>query len=227
MLWLRAITAEPKATPFKLPLSHRKCALLHFPENTALPQFYAFVRSFVTTQTFRIFGSSRRKRVNLRGTRQQSARPFFGFVQSRDQHLCPYTNGIQSFLSSSFFSPSFPLMLTPMTTDTTTPSSFERPNKTPKLDHRPSTSSTTMSSSTALRLLVQRHPSHPLAKLPTRGSASAAGYDLYASENVTLPRGGRKVIATGISLAIPRDTMVEWRPGQGWPVSTVSIPVPV
>lgn len=60
-----------------------------------------------------------------------------------------------------------------------------------------------MSSSTALRLLVQRHPSHPLAKLPTRGSASAAGYDLYASENVTLPRGGRKVIATGISLAIP------------------------
>lgn len=57
--------------------------------------------------------------------------------------------------------------------------------------------------SSALRLLVQRHPAHPLAKLPTRGSALAAGYDLYASENVVLPRGGRKIIPTGLCLAIP------------------------
>lgn len=58
-------------------------------------------------------------------------------------------------------------------------------------------------SSAPLRLLVQRHPSHPLAKLPTRGSALAAGYDLYSSEKVVLPRGGRKVVQTGICLAIP------------------------
>ncbi|SPO45473.1 probable dUTP pyrophosphatase [Moesziomyces antarcticus] len=62
---------------------------------------------------------------------------------------------------------------------------------------------TVSASSSALRLLVQRHPAHPLAKLPTRGSASAAGYDLYASEAVVIPRGGRKVVQTGICLAIP------------------------
>ncbi|GAC97482.1 deoxyuridine 5'-triphosphate nucleotidohydrolase [Pseudozyma hubeiensis SY62] len=76
-----------------------------------------------------------------------------------------------------------------------------RPAKHPKLTH------TTMSSSTstsALRLLVQRNPAHPLAKLPTRGSTHAAGYDLYSAEKVVLPsRGGRKVIQTGIHLAIP------------------------
>ncbi|KAN0065640.1 Deoxyuridine 5'-triphosphate nucleotidohydrolase [Thecaphora frezii] len=58
-------------------------------------------------------------------------------------------------------------------------------------------------STSALRLLVCRHPAHPHAKLPTRGSASAAGYDLYSSESVTIEKGKRKVVQTGISLAIP------------------------
>lgn len=61
----------------------------------------------------------------------------------------------------------------------------------------------TTTTSTALKLLVQKHADHPAAKLPTRGSAAAAGYDLYASEKVVLPRGGRKVVQTGICLAIP------------------------
>ncbi|SAM82407.1 probable dUTP pyrophosphatase [Ustilago bromivora] len=88
-----------------------------------------------------------------------------------------------------------------MTTTTIADNNDTRPTKFAKLDH-PAT--TTMSSSNStLRLLVQRHPSHPLAKLPTRGSALAAGYDLYASERVVLPRGGRKVVQTGICLAIP------------------------
>ncbi|SPO23728.1 probable dUTP pyrophosphatase [Ustilago trichophora] len=76
-----------------------------------------------------------------------------------------------------------------------------RPAKSSKLTH-PTTTTATMSSS-PLRLLVQRHPAHPLAKLPTRGSALAAGYDLYSAEKVVLPRGGRKVVQTGICLAIP------------------------
>ena len=91
-----------------------------------------------------------------------------------------------------------------MTIDTvsSTPSSTEetRPSKSAKLTH---TTSTMSSSSSALRLLVQRHPAHPLAKLPTRGSALAAGYDLYSAEKVVVPRGGRKVVQTGICLAIP------------------------
>lgn len=52
------------------------------------------------------------------------------------------------------------------------------------------------------KLLV--HLDSPNARAPTRGSAAAAGYDLYASEDVTLPKsGGRKIVATGIKLAIP------------------------
>ncbi|EPQ27411.1 uncharacterized protein PFL1_04949 [Pseudozyma flocculosa PF-1] len=86
-------------------------------------------------------------------------------------------------------------------------STTERPNKQLKTTHLDSEMSlptqSTSASASALRLLVCRHPAHPLAKLPTRGSASAAGYDLYSSEKVTIERGKRKVVQTGISLAIP------------------------
>ncbi|KIS68923.1 putative dUTP pyrophosphatase [Mycosarcoma maydis] len=73
-----------------------------------------------------------------------------------------------------------------------------RPTKLAKLEE-----AGTMSVNSTVRLLVQRHPSHPLAKLPTRGSALAAGYDLYSAEKVVLPQGGRKVVQTGICVAIP------------------------
>ena len=56
----------------------------------------------------------------------------------------------------------------------------------------------------AMRLLVKRNPAYPLAKLPTRGSAQAAGYDLYACEDATIPRGGRTVVQTGIHIALPQ-----------------------
>ena len=55
----------------------------------------------------------------------------------------------------------------------------------------------------AMRLLVKRNPAYPLAKLPTRGSAQSAGYDLYACEDATIPRGGRTVVQTGIHIALP------------------------
>ncbi|HEY9404827.1 MAG TPA: dUTP diphosphatase [Pyrinomonadaceae bacterium] len=46
---------------------------------------------------------------------------------------------------------------------------------------------------------------HPAAKLPARGSAEAAGLDLFAVEEVTLEaRGGRAMVRTGLSVAIPR-----------------------
>jgi len=46
---------------------------------------------------------------------------------------------------------------------------------------------------------------HPAAKLPARGSAQAAGLDLFAVEEVTLEaRGGRAMVRTGLSVAIPR-----------------------
>lgn len=45
--------------------------------------------------------------------------------------------------------------------------------------------------------------SNELAKIPTRGSVSAAGYDLYSTEEYTLKPLERKLFKTGLSIAIP------------------------
>ena len=47
---------------------------------------------------------------------------------------------------------------------------------------------------------------HPAAKLPTRGSAQAAGYDLYAcldGERREIPPHSTVAIPTGLCIAIP------------------------
>lgn len=44
---------------------------------------------------------------------------------------------------------------------------------------------------------------HATATLPTRGSALAAGYDLSASEAAVIPKGGRAVVSTGLSISVP------------------------
>jgi deoxyuridine 5'-triphosphate nucleotidohydrolase len=44
---------------------------------------------------------------------------------------------------------------------------------------------------------------HPGAQLPTRGSAGAAGLDLYAVERVTIRPGERAAVRTGLAAAIP------------------------
>ena len=44
---------------------------------------------------------------------------------------------------------------------------------------------------------------HPSAKLPTRGSAFAAGLDLYSSEDVVIEAHERAVVKTGLSVAVP------------------------
>jgi dUTP pyrophosphatase len=43
----------------------------------------------------------------------------------------------------------------------------------------------------------------PNAIIPTRGSAFAAGLDLYSSEAKVVPRASRALVKTGIALAIP------------------------
>jgi len=40
----------------------------------------------------------------------------------------------------------------------------------------------------------------PQARLPTRGSAKAAGHDLYANRERTIPARGQDVVPTGISI---------------------------
>ena len=41
------------------------------------------------------------------------------------------------------------------------------------------------------------------AQLPTQGSAQAAGWDLYALERTTVPKGSSVMISTGLACAIP------------------------
>ena len=44
---------------------------------------------------------------------------------------------------------------------------------------------------------------NPKAFVPTKGSEQAAGYDLYSIEETVVPRGGKALVSTGISMAIP------------------------
>lgn len=44
------------------------------------------------------------------------------------------------------------------------------------------------------------------AKLPTRGSAFAAGYDLYAAKETTIPARGKGLVDTDLSMAVPAGT---------------------
>jgi dUTP pyrophosphatase len=43
----------------------------------------------------------------------------------------------------------------------------------------------------------------PSARIPTKGSVSAAGYDLYAVESCFIEKGHRATVKTGIAVAIP------------------------
>lgn len=51
------------------------------------------------------------------------------------------------------------------------------------------------------------------ARLPTRGSAYAAGYDIYASKATVVPARGKALIDTDISMACPAGTCMykTWR----------------
>ncbi|KAJ3993620.1 dUTP pyrophosphatase [Lentinula boryana] len=51
------------------------------------------------------------------------------------------------------------------------------------------------------QLLIKRHSE--TAKIPSRGSALSAGYDLYSAEKKTVPAHGKALVDTQISLAVP------------------------
>ncbi|KAH7171151.1 dUTP diphosphatase [Dactylonectria macrodidyma] len=52
-------------------------------------------------------------------------------------------------------------------------------------------------------------------RLPTRGSAFAAGYDLYAARDTTIPARGKVLVDTDISMAIPDGTYGRIAPRSG------------
>jgi deoxyuridine 5'-triphosphate nucleotidohydrolase len=55
----------------------------------------------------------------------------------------------------------------------------------------------------------------PTAKPPTRGSAYAAGYDLYASKEAVVPARGKVLVDTDISIAVPINTYGRVAPRSG------------
>jgi dUTP pyrophosphatase len=54
------------------------------------------------------------------------------------------------------------------------------------------------------RLLVKKLSDK--ARLPTRGSAFAAGYDVYAAKETTIPARGKALVDTDIAISVPVDT---------------------
>lgn len=54
------------------------------------------------------------------------------------------------------------------------------------------------------------------ARLPTRGSEYAAGYDLYSIEDAVVPcQCGRALVGTGIALSLPEDVYGRVAPRSG------------
>ena len=53
------------------------------------------------------------------------------------------------------------------------------------------------------------------AKLPTRGSPAAAGYDLYSTSSHVIKPGHRDLVSTGISIKIPFNTYARIAPRSG------------
>ncbi|HZG86762.1 dUTP diphosphatase [Paenibacillus sp.] len=67
------------------------------------------------------------------------------------------------------------------------------------------------------RIEVKREPGNEDLPLPVKMSAGASGYDLHAAvgEPVTLAPGERKLIPTGLALAMPNGLEAQIRPRSG------------
>lgn len=99
-----------------------------------------------------------------------------------------------------------------MTTDPVVSPPNSPPAKRVKTDN---TITSTMAESSSTSVPVpQLEQSPPLlikklsdkARLPTRGSAFAAGYDIYSSQATTVPARGKALVDTDIAIAVPAGT---------------------
>ncbi|KAI0347507.1 dUTP diphosphatase [Trametopsis cervina] len=62
-------------------------------------------------------------------------------------------------------------------------------------------------------LLIKRHSDK--ARIPTKGSPLAAGYDLYSAEEKVIPPHGKALVDTQISIAVPAGTYGRVAPRSG------------
>ncbi|GAA5934272.1 hypothetical protein JCM10213_003748 [Rhodosporidiobolus nylandii] len=89
------------------------------------------------------------------------------------------------------------------------PTAVEPSSKRVAADNMSAPSLTAAASS----FLVQRLSE--AAKLPVRGSALAAGYDLSSAEAKTVPAQGKALISTGLAIAVPEGTYGRIAPRSG------------
>ncbi|KAI0409442.1 deoxyuridine 5'-triphosphate nucleotidohydrolase [Xylaria palmicola] len=108
-----------------------------------------------------------------------------------------------------------------MTTDSVTSPPNSPPPKRVKTDNDNSITSTMAeSNSTSIPQLEQSPPLlikklSDKARLPTCGSAFAAGYDLYSSQATTVPARGKVLVDTDIAIAVPAGTYGRVAPRSG------------
>ncbi|GAA5864247.1 hypothetical protein JCM1840_006713 [Sporobolomyces johnsonii] len=93
------------------------------------------------------------------------------------------------------------------------PASLEPSAKRDKPEPAPAPEPAMSLAAAAASFLVQRHSDQ--ARIPTRGSALAAGYDLYSAEDKTVPARGQALINTDLSIAIPEGTYGRIAPRSG------------
>ncbi|PGH23254.1 deoxyuridine 5'-triphosphate nucleotidohydrolase [Polytolypa hystricis UAMH7299] len=72
---------------------------------------------------------------------------------------------------------------------------------------------TSVSQSTPPPLLVKKLVLE--AQTPTRGSAFAAGYDLYCAKKIVIPAKGKGLVSTGLAIAVPEGTYGRIAPRSG------------
>ncbi|KAI0154819.1 dUTP pyrophosphatase [Xylariaceae sp. FL1272] len=106
-----------------------------------------------------------------------------------------------------------------MTTDPVASPPTSPPSKRLKTDNIASTMAEN-TSNVAVAPLDQAPPLHikklsETARLPTRGSAFAAGYDVYASKATTVPARGKVLVDTDIAIAVPAGTYGRIAPRSG------------
>ncbi|GAB7341435.1 hypothetical protein MBLNU457_7678t2 [Dothideomycetes sp. NU457] len=92
-----------------------------------------------------------------------------------------------------------------------------QPTPTPSTLPPPQLAETTMSNTLAPMAApsLQIKLLSPSAKAPTRGSAHAAGYDIYASTACTIPARSKALVSTSIAIAVPEGTYGRIAPRSG------------
>ncbi|CAN8099236.1 unnamed protein product [Discula destructiva] len=100
-----------------------------------------------------------------------------------------------------------------MTANNNTTTSTSPPAKRVKFTERQIDTITTSKTMAAPPLLIKKLSEK--ARLPTRGSAFSAGYDIYASKATIIPAHGKGLVDTDISMACPAGTYGRIAPRSG------------